>query len=315
MIIDATARTVRLLMIMNAMVWVAALVTAACVPPQQQPSYFGPQQPQPPQQQQGYPPPQSEQQPPPIAATASCQDTIVCYGQCNPLTEACVSACDQRTTPDSVQNAHALLQCMAQSGCADQNCVAQKCGAQITTCTNITIAAAPAPVASGPDEVMTPEYYVGGTIKVPKPRRLLTQGDLVGDWHQDDSGGKWYYNSSGQYTGFSSLSTSDSWKIDAQGNLVENFAAGYASSNGAHGFKQQSTGKVSIANNIVTLDLPPQNGNKAYREQYIVDGWFVGPDVIMLKVQGPFGGSGVTDKDIRDIDSNSYRDKTYVKKR
>ncbi len=289
------------------------MVVAACVQPQPQPSYFSGQQ----QQQQPY----AQPQPQPVAA-ATCQQTLECYGRCNPLTDQCVGACDQGTTPDSVQNAHALLQCMGQSGCADQSCVAQRCGAQITACTNVTVAAAPAPgpaaapppAPNGPDEVMTPEYYVGGTIKVPRPRRLLTQADLAGEWSADSSGGKWYYTSRGEYAGFSALSTADHWVIDAQGNYKEDFKAGYASSGGARGFEEHVTGRISIANNIVTIDMPAQGGLGADRSQYIVDGWFVGPQVIILKIQGPFHNA-ITQQDLDNVQSMSYRDKQLVKKR
>ncbi len=126
------------------------LALASCVPPQQQPSYFQPApgaQPQPgyAQPQPGYAQPQpgyAQAQPAP-QASASCTETLQCYGTCNPMTEQCIGGCDQRTTPDAVQNAHAVLQCMAQSGCADQNCVAQRCAAPLQTCTGMQVAQQP----------------------------------------------------------------------------------------------------------------------------------------------------------------------------
>ena len=127
-----------------------AFAIAGCIPPQQPGYYQGP----------GYAQPYAQTAsaagaPAAPAASATCRDTITCYGQCNPLTQACITQCDQRATPDSSQNAHAVLQCMAQSGCQDQSCVVQRCSAQLTTCTNVDLAAAqpgapaPAPAASG----------------------------------------------------------------------------------------------------------------------------------------------------------------------
>jgi hypothetical protein len=91
------------------------------------------------------PPPTYAQQPAPgyagaQAPAASCQDTLACYGQCNPMTPSCVASCDQRTTPESQQNAHAVLQCVGTSGCSDQDCVAQQCSAEVMTCTNVNVA-------------------------------------------------------------------------------------------------------------------------------------------------------------------------------
>jgi hypothetical protein len=139
-----------------------AVVLFGCVP-QPQPTYFqqpGYQQPSPGQQPYGQQPPgqQPYSPPPQVAQQASCSDTLACYGQCNPLTEQCIGGCDQRTSPAASQNAHAVLQCMAQSGCTDQNCVAQRCGTQITTCTNTTL---PQTVAQQPQA--QPQPQAGGS--------------------------------------------------------------------------------------------------------------------------------------------------------
>jgi hypothetical protein len=309
-----------------------ALVLAACVP-QQQPSYYQQQpgqaqpqpgyaQPQPGYAQPGYAPqPGYAQQQPPVAQTsATCSDTLTCYGRCNPLTDACVASCDQQTTPGSAQQAHGVLQCMATSGCTDQNCVAQRCSAPIQTCTNIAVVAtqpAPAPASSGgPDAVMTPEFYVGGTLKVPPPRRIINQADLVGDWKNGDGVVQSYVNSStGQYAGWSSVSTADAWSIDARGNFKEHFVGAYAGKGGARGFTEDSVGTVTAyGNNSISFHYGAQNGNQAHDVYYIVVGWFVGQDTVVMKLQGPFN-QPITQKDFNDAGSNSYRDRNYARKR
>jgi len=75
----------------------------------------------------------------PSAATASCMETLSCYGRCQPLTGDCMSSCEQHTTPASAQQARAVLQCMGQSHCGDMGCVAQHCGPQVTACTGQTL--------------------------------------------------------------------------------------------------------------------------------------------------------------------------------
>lgn len=296
-------------------VMVAVFTLASCAPPPQaQPE---PQQPYAyPPQQQPYP-----QQPyayaPPPQASASCQDTLQCYGQCNPLTQQCMGVCDQRATPDAQQNAHATLQCMAQSGCADQQCVAQRCGAQLSACTNGAYAAAQpaaAPAPSGGDETMQPEYYVGGTLKVPPPRRLLGPVDLAGEWHQDGGAISQYATSSGHYAGFRSASIAEVWTVSDRGRFEER-VKGATINGGVSGFEQHTVGTLTIdKRNVVTIYRGAHDGLPESWQRFIVDGWFVGPDVVMMKLQGPFANE-VTADDLANVQGMSYRDRVYVKAR
>ena len=301
-----------------------ALAMAGCVVPAQQPGYF----------QGGQPPPaQAQAGGPPAAAGASCQDTMVCYGQCNPLSDQCVGACDQRTTPDSAQNAHALLQCMAQSGCQDQSCVAQACSAQITTCTGVTVQTAqggsspPAPASYGgggvgtPDEVMTPQYYKGTTddLIVPPPDRTLTQADLAGDWAQGSGAISQYVNAStGNYAGYSSVSTSSKWSIDRNGNFVEHAKVVTSNSGAAlaHGVSEDSTGSmIMLPNNTVRItENPNEYHSQVEVHDYIIVGWFQGKDAVVMSLQGPFDDPP-TQKDYDDVQSNSYKNEKYARKR
>ena len=99
-------------------------------------------------------------------AQASCTDTLQCYGQCgSPENFSCFSTCDSRTSPDSAVAAHAVAQCMAQSGCQDQDCAMQACGAQLQACQNAstpgqgsTGAPPPPPPASGGAPPPPPAY-------------------------------------------------------------------------------------------------------------------------------------------------------------
>jgi hypothetical protein len=294
-----------------------AFALAGCVVPAQQPTYF---------QGNGPPPPSGAQAGAPAAA-ASCQDTVACYGQCNPLTDPCVNACDQRTTPDSVQNAHALVQCMAQSGCQDQNCVAQQCGAQITTCTGATLTAqagggatSPAPPAGGgpgPDEVMTPQFSYGSLV-VPPPDRQLTQADLAGEWDQGAGTVTNYADAStGNYTGYRSIQTATHWSIDGDGKLVEKWrGATTSSTGGAHGMSEDSTGSTTmLGNNTIRISRDPNQYHQDVQVQdYIVVGWFQGQDQIVMEIQGPYSDPPTQD-DYANVKSNSYRNDKYARKR
>ena len=297
---------------------VIAIAFAGCVVPQNNP----PPQYGYPQPQQGYATQQQGYAPQVGAATATCHNTLDCYGQCNPMTEACITACDQRTTPESAQQSHAVLQCMAQSGCADQNCVVQRCGVQITTCTNMTLATASptasVPMASGDPmmQTMQPEYNSVGSLWIPPPKGLVQQSYLTGEWGNNDSATSVYASSNGSFATFNSVSISQKWVVDGQGKVEEDFAAGFAGQGGAHGFKQHNVGTFTVdGRNVIAMDIPAQNGNKAYTEYFIIVGWFVGPEVILMKLHGPIR-SPLTDQEVAaESQTNSYMNHTYVRRR
>jgi hypothetical protein len=159
---------------------------------------------------------------------------------------------------------------------------------------------------------MTPELNGYGGMVYPKPKRTLELVDMVGEWSGNDGAAQSYVTSNGSYAGFSSVSTAESWSIDAKGNVVDNFAAGYASSGGGHGFKQRNTGTVTVSsNNTLAFHYPAQNGVKDKTEYYIITGWFVGPEVTMLRVNGAYYVP-ITDKQRADAVWNSYDSHTFV---
>jgi hypothetical protein len=291
-----------------------ALAMAGCVVPAQQPTYY-----------QGQPPPngQAQQAPPAPVAAASCTDTLDCYGACDPMTEACVGACDQRTTPESSQDAHAVLQCMATSGCQDQNCVAQQCGAQVTTCTNLTLAAAPtAPTAPAGgnrcDAVMQPEYNSVNAQYIPKVTCALTQADLAGDWQSGSGVGTAYYDSSGTYVGASTISTATHRIVDAKGNYGEDWKGATSTSGAAtaHGMGEHTTGTITLgANNVVLITSNPNEYHRdTYRKYYIVAGWFADANQITMSLVGPYSDPP-TAEELQNASSTSYNHDDYHRSR
>ena len=294
-----------------------AIVLAGCVVPAQQPSYYQ----QPPPAQNGAPPPQ--------AAAASCTDTLNCYGACNPMTDACINACDQRTTPESSQDARAVVQCIATSGCPDQSCVAQQCGAPITTCTNLTLTASAAPTAptapaapaggNSCEAVMQPVYNSINAQYIPKVTCALTQADLAGDWQSGSGAGQSYYDSSGNYVGGSTISTASHRIIDAQGNYSEDWKGATSTSGAAmaHGMSEHTTGTFTLqANNVVLItENPNEYHSDTKSHYYIVAGWFADANQVTMSLVGPFGPNLPTDEDLRNASSTSYNHDDYHRSR
>lgn len=243
---------------------------------------------------------------------ASCKDTLQCYTQCNPFTQACMTSCDQRTTVESSRSAHAVLQCM--SSCTDQSCVAQRCGAEIQTCTNLTIASVEPAAGTGADGVMQPEYYKSGDLKIPPARRILAQGDFAGEWKRGDGAVSSYANSNGQYVGFVGVNISDAFSIDASGDYQEAFEGATTGMGGVHAVTEQLHGHVTAnGDNTLTFHVAAHDQYQAYDESFIVVGWFVGPEAIFLKLQGPF--REITPQRLQEVESNHIYDKVYVKRR
>lgn len=65
---------------------------------------------------------------------ASCRHTVACYTQCDPISDACLAACDDRGNSSTITSARAILACIAQSGCTDQACVDDECATEISAC-------------------------------------------------------------------------------------------------------------------------------------------------------------------------------------
>ncbi len=67
-------------------------------------------------------------------AGASCAQTIVCYGVCDPMTDACVAACDAAAAPGAAAASHALVVCMSNTGCDTEECLREKCPQEHAAC-------------------------------------------------------------------------------------------------------------------------------------------------------------------------------------
>ena len=143
-------------------------------------------------------------------------------------------------------------------------------------------AAAPAPAT---DQVMEPQYDSYGVQLFPLPTRKMTIADLVGTWEANDGSSKTYVNSSsGTYAGHSSVSTRETWKIDAKGNVTSAYTGVTTGIGGGIAHDENRTGKITIDDrNVVFI-----NWKGLQRHSYILRGWFVGKDVIIMNLIGPF---------------------------
>ena len=148
--------------------------------------------------------------------------------------------------------------------------------------------AAQAPPAQvGRDAVMTPQFDSYHSLIIPPPSRALTLADLAGDW-TDDSGAltNYYSASTGAHVGYSAVVGKENWLISAKGGLVDTYHGATVSNKAVHAIDETSDASITLsADGVLAMVF------KKFPQQttlYLVRGWFVGPDVTMVKLVGPF---------------------------
>ncbi len=68
------------------------------------------------------------------AAGATCAETIVCYGACEPVTDACIAQCETTAAPGVPAQGRAVVTCMASTGCDTIECLQAQCPAEYEAC-------------------------------------------------------------------------------------------------------------------------------------------------------------------------------------
>lgn len=143
---------------------------------------------------------------------------------------------------------------------------------------------APAPAASGSDPIMQPQFDSYGTQILPLPTRRITLADLAGTWEQDDGSSKAYVDSNGVYAGHSSVSTRTTWKIDAKGTVTSAFTGVTTGIGGGYAHDENTTGKLTFDDRGMVV----VTWKGSARQTFILRGWFVGKNVIIMNLIGPF---------------------------
>lgn len=67
-------------------------------------------------------------------------------------------------------------------------------------------------------------------------------------------------------------------------------------------------------NNSITFHYAAQGNRAAYDESWIIAGWFVGQDMVVMSLQGPFRAA-ITQQDFANVQGNSYRNRNYARRR
>lgn len=238
-------------------------LAAACVPPPEpQPNRWG--------------------APAPSASTAAaapagatCGETLACYSGCG-TTDACIQSCDGRAAPETTAASHEALSCLAQSGCADSTCAAQRCAAQLSACTGgeattgSTATTATAPSAGMP-----------------------ALADLAGEWGADGAALKNYYSSStGAYTGYHAVQTSETWVIDANGNVSSTFAGSSTGGSRTIVLHDSRPGTMTLAADGTVVI----HWDGAATQMFLLRRFDVHPDATIMTLNGPYYDDGIPDR-------------------
>lgn len=141
-------------------------------------------------------------------------------------------------------------------------------------------APAPAPGAN-PAPSDDPNY-------IPPPARPLRVADVVGEWKKGESSSiTTYVNSyTGNYAGFNSISTTESWSINAKGQCKGDFYGITAGNGGPHAVKEKYNATIAFSPDGVIFGI--KKDADANTTKFIVRGWAERPNGTVLILNGPF---------------------------
>jgi len=160
---------------------------------------------------------------------------------------------------------------------------------------------------------MTPTYDAYKNLIVPPPQRAITQADLAGEWKNTGRSLKGYVNTStGGYAGYSAIVAETAWSIDAKGNLSQMYNGVHASNAGGGTFQVNgnTTGTLTIAGDRV-LSVVTRSGAPKY---YLLRGWFVGPELTVMRINGPYYNAKDIGDDVRSDKVGGNLDELWVRK-
>lgn len=143
-----------------------------------------------------------------------------------------------------------------------------------------------------------------GPLAVPPLTRALTLADLVGEWgHEDGIMTRYVDRDSGVYAGFESLHFREKWIISAKGTVTNDF---FAIRNGKK-IVEKTSGPIRVSGRLVEIQI---GGGPIY----VVRGWLEGPELTVLKLNGPHYG-GVPADILEDPNQGVNLDQYWVRKR
>ena len=172
----------------------------------------------------------------------------------------------------------------------------------------------PPPTTGAARPITKPARDRYGSLIVPPVGRKVEIAELAGEWSSDGAGVMAYVNSgTGTYAGFSSAQTSETWTIDAKGNVASDASYAVADEHSARGGREKKVGTASIdANNVLTVQWKNAANPVVH---YIIRGWVEFAAMTVITLNGPFYQDGVPAKLIANPNADSYRDGLWARAR
>ena len=129
------------------------------------------------------------------------------------------------------------------------------------------------------------------------PAKPLTLDDLAGEWRTDDQAISHYVNAStGTFAGFDAIQYSWKLTITAKGAIDTEFRGVQTTSSTAAFTTEKHHAQITIKpDGTIHVHVKQGEGNDW---DYLVRGIWVGPDVTVIKVAGPYWTTGIPD-DVR----------------
>jgi hypothetical protein len=184
-------------------------------------------------------------------------------------------------------------------------------------------AAAPAPAptapadapaagpASGDGPEMTPAFDDYKSLIIPPPYRAIGAADLAGVWKNDDRAISSYASATtGAYAGFDAVVGNETWAVSPKGNFSSTYHGAMVGTGYVHAVDGASEGTMTIARDGT---IAIRKSGDAHVTYYLLRGWFVGKDVVMMKINGPYYDA-IPD-DVRPADKAVNLNRVWVRAR
>ena len=150
---------------------------------------------------------------------------------------------------------------------------------------------------AAPASATTPAPAATGAAGIQPPAKPLTLADLAGEWRTDDQAISHYVNvSTGAFADFDAIQYAWKLTITAKGVIDTEFKGVQTTSSTAAFTTEKHHAQITVKpDGTIHVHVKAGEGNDW---DYLIRGIWVGPDVTIIKVAGPYWTTGIPD-DVR----------------
>jgi hypothetical protein len=139
-------------------------------------------------------------------------------------------------------------------------------------------------VGDGPE--MTPHFDDWKKLIIPPPYRTIGAADLAGVWKNDNSAISSYASAAtGAYAGYDAVVGTQTWAVTPKGSFSSTYHGAMVGTGYVRAIDSASEGTITIASDGT---IAIRKKGDAHITYYLLRGWFIGKDVVMMRINGPY---------------------------